>query len=63
MKFSSAFTFHYLIFVSMAMLLTSAKFIRFPGKVSEIKIEKKQQFPPVRENAGELLHGEFLFRY
>ncbi len=63
MKFNSVFTFHYLVFLNMAMFLTPAKFIRSPEKVDEIKIEKRQRFSLVRENTAELLHGEILFRY
>ncbi len=63
MKFSLAFTFHYMTFLSMAILLTPAKFIRFLEKINEIKIEKKQQTPAAMETAAELLHDEIFFRY
>ncbi len=63
MKLSLAFTFHYMIFLSMTMLLTPLKFIRSFKKVNEIKIEKKQPITAVSENAAELLHGELFFRY
>lgn len=63
MKFSLAFAFHYMIFFSMAFLLTPPKYIRFNDKMNEIKIEKKHQIPVARENTIEILHGEFLFKY
>lgn len=63
MKLTLAFTSHYVIFLSMTMLLTPLKFICSLEKVSEIKIEKKQPITAVSENAAELLHGELLFRY
>ena len=63
MKLSLAFTFNYIIFISMAILLAPAKLSYSCEKIKEVKIEKKQQASVARENATELLHSEILFRY
>ncbi len=62
MKLSLAFTFHYMIFLSMAILLNPAIAVRSCEKLNKTKIEKRQT-PIARENATELLHGEILFKY
>jgi hypothetical protein len=63
MKLSITFTYHYTIFLGIALLLTPATFIRPCEKINEIRIEKNKEQPVATGNPSELLHGELLFRY
>lgn len=63
MKPNLSFTFHYMMLVIMNFLLTPPKFIHTHGKVTETKIETKQQISVVRENTTEILHSELLFKF
>lgn len=64
MKLSFAFTFHYMIFLGVAILLSPVRSIRSHEKVDEIKIEKKQlRASEEGDNQTEILHSEILFKY
>lgn len=63
MKYTISFMYHYIVFLSMALLITPATFIRPCEKINKIKTEKNKQQQLANENASELLHSEILFRY
>jgi hypothetical protein len=62
MKCNITYTYHYLLFLSLALLLAPTTIIRSETAAKEIKIEKNKQQPLANESTEELLHSEMLFR-
>jgi hypothetical protein len=62
MKLNITFTYHYILFLGIALLLTPATFIRTFEKAKELKIEKTTKNTVTSGNM-ELLHSEMLFRF
>ncbi|MGI8636645.1 MAG: hypothetical protein ACR2KZ_14710 [Segetibacter sp.] len=63
MKLNIAFTYHYIIFLSLALFLVPGTLIIPSTKTKKIKIEKNEPQRVANENTEELLHGDILFRY
>ena len=57
-----AITFHYMIILSLTILLSPANPVRSGLKINAVKIEK-QQTSIVKKNTAELLYSEILFKY
>ena len=57
-----AITFHYMIILSLTILLSPANSVRSDVKVNAIKIEKQQTLI-VKKNTAKLLYSEILFKY
>ena len=63
MKLNTTFTYPYILFLGVALLLAPTTFIRSWAKAKEIKFEKSIQQTVANENSLEVLHGEMLFRF
>ena len=63
MKLSLTFTYHYIIFLGMAILFTPAKLVCSHKEKNEIRIEKKQQISAAVENTAGLISSDMFFKY
>ncbi|GEO09366.1 hypothetical protein [Segetibacter aerophilus] len=63
MKATITFTYQYILFLSMTLMLIPAKIVRPCTLKNEIKIENKKQAAVAVEASADLLHGEMLFRF
>jgi hypothetical protein len=62
MKLNLLSTYHHILLVGLALLLTPAKIERPCAIIKEVKIEHKQTVI-TNEETAEVLHGEMLFRF
>lgn len=63
MKLDLAFAFHYMLFFSIAFLITPPKHMHLNKVIDEIKTDKKHPLSVSEGNAIEILHSDFLFKF
>ncbi|MCW3112295.1 MAG: hypothetical protein JWR18_691 [Segetibacter sp.] len=63
MKHNIKFSYQYVLFLAIALLLAPATFLGPNARPEKIKPEAKKQQLIAEENGSEVLHGEMWFRY